>query len=128
MKGSVTRAGAVAASLCVLAGCHVLSEYPEQPPITTGGSVERSRVRFSAVRDVGELQGKCMNRDPRILHYACAYPSIEHMNPKRSVCTIFALLPEGADDTVKLAILGHELWHCFGAAHVDARASLARYR
>jgi hypothetical protein len=119
---------AFAAIASLLGGCYTLAEYPEQPPITTGGSVERSRVRFNAVGGLDELQSKCMNRDPGFLTYACAYPYVEQATPKRSICTIFALAPEDSRDTAKLAVLGHELWHCFGAAHVDARAAGVRYR
>ena len=128
MKTGIAKWVAMAVSGWILAGCHTMVQYPDQPPLTTAGSVERSRVRFNVVRDLDELQAKCMNRDPNYFVYACAYPYIDHMNPKRSVCTVFAFLPDGPADTTKIAILGHEVWHCFGAAHIDARAVAAHYR
>ena len=34
-----------------------------------------------------------------------------------SVCEIYTVEPESFDDNVRLANLGHEVWHCLGAKH-----------
>jgi hypothetical protein len=115
-------------SAWLLAGCQTLAEYPHQPSITTGGSVERSTIHIHVVRDFAELQRKCLNSDPNYVVYACAYPSVDYVTPKKSLCTIFTALPDNRDDTARIAILGHETWHCFGATHIDARFAAAAYR
>ena len=120
--GTATSALAAAISL-TLGGCHTLSHYPDQPPIISGGSVEKSQVRFHVVGDLDELQAKCMNRNPNFIYYACAYPYIDPVNPKKSVCTVFVMPPKGADDSTMIAILGHEVWHCFGARHLDTHVA-----
>jgi hypothetical protein len=119
-------AALLAATSLSLGGCHTLSQYPDQPPITTGGSVETSRVRFHVVASLEALQAKCMNHNPGLVFYACAYPQIDPIDPKRSVCTVFVLEPRGVEDGAMIAILGHEVWHCFGARHLEVQAAAWR--
>jgi hypothetical protein len=119
MKSTKSGIAIALVSAALLGGCATIAEYPEQPPLTTGGSVEISRISIHVVTDLDELQKKCLNRSMNYIVYACAYPGLGYPDPKKSVCTIFAFMPENREDAVKVALLGHEAWHCFGAAHVN---------
>lgn len=39
--------------------------------------------------------------------------------PDSDKCIVFAVQPEHFDDAGRLAVLGHELWHCQGARHAS---------
>lgn len=38
-------------------------------------------------------------------------------DPAGGRCLLFAVAPSGFDDRERLAVLGHEFWHCQGALH-----------
>jgi hypothetical protein len=46
--------------------------------------------------------------------HGCAMLDDEGQN-----CVIFAVEPNDFQDRERLAVLGHEAWHCFGAKHAD---------
>lgn len=50
-------------------------------------------------------------------YYGCAL--VKQNEPGVTVCEIAAEEPKDFADTKRLAILGHELWHCLGATHVN---------
>jgi hypothetical protein len=35
-------------------------------------------------------------------------------------CLIIAVEPDNFQDRERLAVLGHEAWHCFGARHAES--------
>jgi hypothetical protein len=39
------------------------------------------------------------------------------MDKKGKRCLVFAVEPTNFQDRNRLAVLGHEIWHCFGAKH-----------
>ena len=125
MKATKRGIATALVSAALLGGCATIAEYPEQPPVTTSGSVEISKISIHVVTDLDDLQKKCLNRSMHHIVYACAYPGIGYPDPKKSVCTIFAFMPASREDAIKVALLGHEAWHCFGAAHVNISTASA---
>jgi hypothetical protein len=39
------------------------------------------------------------------------------LDPRGERCLVFAVEPYDFKDRNRLAVMGHELWHCFGAKH-----------
>lgn len=100
----------LAALSLALAGCYQV-DYPPQPKQTAPVvPLKVVTLRVTWASDVDDLRARCKNDAAN----ACAevWPSEEG-----SLCWIVALPPKDFNDTVRLALIGHELAHCYMARH-----------
>lgn len=98
----------------LLTGCHSIDAYPNtQSPLLSKSTVNSVYVHVRWHKSVDTLTDACTN-DNRLM-YGCAYfTTIENKN----FCVIHAIEPKDFGDAAKMAILGHEFWHCLGARHL----------
>jgi hypothetical protein len=92
-----------------IACAHQITGYTQQPKTLARADRDSVLVIVRWVRGVDDLVDHC-DPVPGVIVYACAIP-------RGPVCTVWAVQPDDFDDATKLAILGHELWHCLGAQH-----------
>ena len=99
----------------LLAGCaHTITAYPEQPKQTHAvDQVEIVTLRLKWLPSVDAIQERC-NPVARRIVYACAEVV---KTTEGTLCWIYAMPPKDFNDTVRLALIGHELAHCYMARH-----------
>lgn len=100
------------AALAALFGCaHHVTAYPEQGALERRAIVSYAYIAVQWVTRVDDIEG-CKG-----LVYGCAHVVIDDQGYGH--CTIFVFQPEDFNDYLRLAMLGHEFWHCLGARHVE---------
>lgn len=100
----------------LLAGCaHTITAYPEQPKQTHAvEAVDIVTLRLRWITDIESLQERCNSSGRNMIVYACA--EVVKTN-EGTLCWIYAMPPKDFNDTTRLALLGHELAHCYMARH-----------
>lgn len=95
---------------------HQVTDYPERPGMTVGidRSVEVVDLRVNWHDSVDEVDQICGPVKGLVIVYGCATWKIVG---DKSYCVIQAVPPSSFNDIPLLAVLGHELIHCFGARH-----------
>jgi hypothetical protein len=97
-------------ALVALSACYTITEYPHQAAITREPYLDRVIV-YVHWETMEQINKSC----PDIgFIYACARLEIVGTE---AVCHIHAVRPKDFNDVVPLQILGHEVFHCFGASH-----------
>ena len=99
----------------LLAGCaHTITAYPEQPKQTHAvDQVEIVTLRLKWLPSVDAIQERC-NPVARRIVYACAEVV---KTTEGTLCWIYAMPPKDFNDLPLLALLGHEVMHCYMARH-----------
>lgn len=64
-------------------------------------------------RNTEEVTKKCNSLGLTYSANGCARSNPTNIN----ICEVYVVEPANFDDKTRLAILGHEVWHCFGAKH-----------
>lgn len=106
---------AIAVGLVMAVGCeHKVTEYPRQPEMTQGPTRDRVIIYPNWVVDVDAIARACGRQH---LTYGCAVPG--DLGPANWKCDIYIQGPIDFNDVPKLAVLGHEVLHCFGAKHKE---------
>lgn len=100
-------------SFAFLTGCYSITHYPEQQHTISKSTITHTEVKVIWHKDVDEMPKECKRFSNATL-YGCA---MVFKNEKKSVCILHAIEPNNFNDTAKLAVLGHEFWHCLGARH-----------
>ena len=91
--------------LLIVVGCGAVTEaYWESKPATISDDTITLSWRMVSEEEVA---GYCGGKEST---KGCAI-----QGPK--FCKIFFVKPKDFNDTTKLTILGHEVWHCMGATH-----------
>lgn len=99
-----------ALALAATAACAFqITGYTEQPKTLSKATMDRTSVEIHWVKDVDALFEHC-TQTPGIVIVACA-------RREWWTCQVWAVQPDDFNDVAKLAILGHEIWHCLGAQH-----------
>lgn len=93
--------------LLLLLGCHSISQYPTQPPTTSKAIFDQVNLKVNWVTNIDVIAKACESRNTT---YGCAVKN-------GSSCVIYVVEPIDFNDVPKLAMLGHEVWHCLGARH-----------
>lgn len=83
-----------------------------QGEITSKARWNSAQIHIRWARDVRHAIQLCAEAGPRIKKAlaSCAWGTSEG-------CNVVAVQPKDFYDIRALAILGHEVWHCFGATH-----------
>lgn len=97
-------------------GCHTITSYPEQPSMNqpVNRNVETIEVTVRWHDTVDAVDNAC--GDARVRNevvYGCARIYFD----RGIKCTINAIPPKDFNDVPLLAVLGHELVHCFMGTH-----------
>lgn len=107
----------------LVAACHQITEYPQQPKVSKVGTVASVMVQVNYV-SIAELNSLMDGRKVQCSHrygelvYGCA--DISPLLVLAGVCPIYVVHPDRLDafnQVVMLAILGHEFLHCLGWRH-----------
>lgn len=93
--------------LLLLLGCHSINYYPEQRKITSRSTIDQINLRVIWTTNIDEIAKACGSKR---VTYGCAIAI-------NNSCVIYVVEPIDFNDTPKLAMLGHEVWHCLGAKH-----------
>ena len=114
---AASRALWIACSLA-LAGCATQSAFQYAREVgsrealskgTPGGEVHVT-WRFGSPEWVNSICGGAAGTDPAV--HGCAFN-----DPARGQCVVFLVEADDFQDKERLAVMGHELWHCLGARH-----------
>lgn len=103
--------------LLFLTGCaYQVTAYPDQPELTAGidNSISEVLLRVTWHNDVDSVDKACQLNKKNFVTYGCAKWVI---SGGISYCVVQALPPKDFNDQVRLKVLGHEVFHCFGAKH-----------
>lgn len=105
------------AGVLYLTGCaQTLDRYPDQPPVISpvNTAIESVPVSIMWHWSVDAVNDACptQQRAGTWITYGCARLELAPLR-----CTINALVPKDFNDVPALAVLGHELTHCFLAMH-----------
>lgn len=104
-----------ALALCAsVAACYQITGAAPQPPMSRAPTVTHTYIAVNWVEDVDAIAKAC-NGEMGAIIVGCAH--VEFIEADTSVCTIWAPQPHDFNDLVRLVILGHEVFHCFGARH-----------
>jgi hypothetical protein len=99
-----------------LLGCeHQVTGYPPQPEQTHPADRDRVIVYIHWTEDVDEIARQCAR--PHALTYGCEVPT--QLGPSDWKCDVYVQQPRDFNDVPRLAVLGHETLHCFGALHKE---------
>lgn len=72
-------------------------------------------LHWVAKNDISDVCTRLGAKDSRSgLYNGCARSKPSDL----SICEIYVTQPNSFDDTVAIAALGHETWHCLGAKHM----------
>ena len=63
---------------------------------------------------LNEINKHCPPKEEGTISVGCADFKVTGLN---SICTIWVEEPLDFNDQTRLAVLGHEFWHCAGARH-----------
>lgn len=97
----------------ILVGCYSITQYPEINLQTLSKSrVNQSNISVVWHNSVDSINHSCGNKNFTL--YGCALPNFNNVS---NSCTIHVIEPKNFNDVALLAVLGHEVWHCFGAKH-----------
>lgn len=98
----------------LLTGCYSITKYPDlELPTITKSTTTTVKVYVQWHESVDSITKACSD-NKNILIYGCA---VSFTSKENSICIIHAMEPKNFSDAPKLAILGHEFWHCLGARH-----------
>jgi hypothetical protein len=96
-----------------LAACaYQITGYTHQPDLVRNAVVNRTTITVNWTDDVDEISKICGSDRIAV---GCA--KVLPVSPTMNLCTIWVPQPKDFNDEVRLAILGHEALHCFGADH-----------
>jgi hypothetical protein len=99
--------------MMALAACaYQITGYTHQPELTQNATVNRTTITVHWTDDVDEISRLCGSDK---IYVGCA--DVVMVSPTTSRCTMWLPQPKDFNDEVRLKILGHEAWHCFGARH-----------
>lgn len=104
--------------LCLyVAACYQVTDYGPQPKMTLDAWRDRVVVYTHWVNDVKEILEACPELDPSKtkIFEGCAVS--EMIAEDQWICNIYVQKPVDFNDEARLATLGHETFHCFGAVH-----------
>ena len=108
---------AMAFSAIALSGCYAVTSYPDQPAMTSqiNKSMDSIVVSIKWHDSVDEVEKACagVQKQKTSLVYGCARFSFDG----GVKCIIDAIPPKDFNDVPLLAVLGHELVHCFMGTH-----------
>ena len=100
-----------------LSGC---STNPRQyttwtPPVADGTAVSIELILVDNQQQLSEKCGRRMGK-PSKLFLGCAVKLLRSPDATPA-CVVYGIVPESRDDVPRLAVIGHELLHCYGAEH-----------
>lgn len=99
----------------LLTGCaHQITAYPEQPPVVSpiNRGIEAVTLTIRWHDSVDSVDDACKGTGHGVL-YGCARVEIKN----GLACTVNAMPPKDFNDVPRLAVLGHEVAHCFLMQH-----------
>lgn len=101
----------------LLASCdYAVTGYDRQPVETRGPTFDRVIIYPHWVKDVDEIvRGGHCTVEPGQTDVGCA--DVADLGPGNVKCDLYAQQPKDFNDAARLAVLGHEAFHCFGAKH-----------
>lgn len=109
----LTRALAAAAAAVFISSCHQVTEVPTVGKTTQQPNRDRVIVYVEFVSDIDEISKFCPELEGAL--YGCARS--EQIGPDEWVCRVKVQKPADFNDHPRLAVLGHEAYHCLGAKH-----------
>lgn len=95
-----------------LVACHQVTGYPPVGATTSGPTDDRALVVVTYVKDVDDILKVCPRTNETL--YGCARLDSSIDPP---ICRVTLQEPADFNDEARLAVLGHEVWHCLGAQH-----------
>lgn len=117
IKTTVTKALLALTMSVLLVGCSTTTDpgtprYNVWVPPTAGEAV----VSITLLKDPIRLRDVCgLLLESRNDYLGCS--ATIRRDDGKMICKIYAYAPTDFNDGARLAIIGHELLHCYGAAH-----------
>lgn len=101
-------------------GCatYMVNDYPEVRPTVQRGAVKHVQLHIHWVKTVDELAtAPCHSRIRGKTTYECAMWVVNPDAPDTGSCDLYTLEPADFNDKLRLALMGHGLWHCLDSIH-----------